>query len=247
MGPKVGIPDAFKTPEYRILVVANKFQTGFDEPLLHTMYVDKTLAGVQAVQTLSRLNRTRLGKEDTLVLDFVNEAEDIQAAFQPYYQTTILEEETDPNRLYDLETELSTFEVFTDKDVDEFAEIFFDTKQPLEKLQPVLDRVVMQWGYKPEDEREDFRSTLQKYIRLYGFISQIITFEDVDLEKLYVFAKGAQPQTPPPQESICLMKSGMPSIWIPSACSKPIPAPLSWNVKMACYRICEWRKLIHRR
>ncbi len=196
LGPKVGIPDAFKTPDYRILVVANKFQTGFDEPLLHTMYVDKRLDGVQAVQALSRLNRTRLGKDDTLVLDFVNEAEDIQASFQPYYQTTILTEETDPNRLYDLETELRNFELYTSKDIDEYAEIFFDTKQPLERLQPVLDRVVVQWGNNQETEREDFRSALQKYIRLYGFISQIITFEDTDLEKLYVFAKGLNRKLP---------------------------------------------------
>ena len=196
LGAKIGIPDALKTPDYRILVVANKFQTGFDEPLLHTMYVDKRLAGVQAVQALSRLNRSRFGKEDTLVLDFINEPEEIQVAFQPYYQTTILTEETDPNRLYDLENELRAFEVFTNKDVDEYAEIFFDTSKPLEKLQPVLDRIVVQWGYKLEAEREDFRSTLQKFIRLYGFISQIITFEDTDLEKLYVFAKGLNRKLP---------------------------------------------------
>ena len=194
--PKVAIEDAYKTPEYRILVVANKFQTGFDEPLLHTMYVDKKLAGVQAVQTLSRLNRRPKGKEDVLVLDFVNEAGDIQAAFQPYFQTTALEEETDPNKLYDLQAGLEAAEVFTDKDVDDFAAIFFTPKVPLEKLQPVLDAVVKIWDYKQEEEREDFRSTLQKYIRLYGFISQIITFTDVDLEKLYVFAKALNRKLP---------------------------------------------------
>jgi len=194
--PRVAIEDAYKTPEYRILVVANKYQTGFDEPLLHTLYVDKKLDGVQAVQTLSRLNRTRPGKTDTLVLDFVNEAEDIQAAFQPYYQTTLLEEETDPNKLYDQQTELHAFEVFAKADVEEFAEVFYTPNIPLEKLQPVLDKVVVQWGYKPEPEREDFRATLQKYIRLYGFVSQIITFEDPDLEKLYVFAKALNRKLP---------------------------------------------------
>lgn len=193
---KVAIEDAYKTPEYRILVVANKYQTGFDEPLLHTMYVDKKLDGVQAVQTLSRLNRTRSGKTDTLVMDFVNEAEDIQSAFQPYYQTTMLEEETDPNKLYDQQTQLKAFEIFTDTDVNEFAEILYTPDIPLEKLQPVLDRCVILWGYKPEPDREDFRTTLQKYIRLYGFISQIITFEDVDLEKLYVFAKALNRKLP---------------------------------------------------
>jgi type I restriction enzyme, R subunit len=200
--PRVAIEDAFKTPDYRILVVANKYQTGFDEPLLHTMYVDKKLDGVQAVQTLSRLNRTREAKTETLVLDFVNEAEDVQAAFQPYYQTTLLEEETDPNKLYDHQTELKAYEVFTDTDVNEFAEVFFKPDVPLEKLQPVLDRVVMVWNYKPEQEREDFRSTLQKYIRLYAFISQIITFEDVDLEKLYVFAKALNRKLPRRQERL---------------------------------------------
>ncbi|GAB4548440.1 MAG: DEAD/DEAH box helicase family protein [Anaerolineales bacterium] len=194
--PKVAIEDAYKTPDYRILVVANKYQTGFDEPLLHTMYVDKKLDGVQAVQTLSRLNRTRSGKTDTLVLDFVNEAEDIQAAFQPYYQTTLLEEETDPNKLYDQQTELQAFEVFTKADVEEFAEVFYTPNIPLEKLQPVLDRCVIVWGYKPEEARENFRATIQKFIRLYGFVSQIITFEDVDLEKLYVFAKALNRKLP---------------------------------------------------
>ncbi|WKZ48105.1 MAG: type I restriction endonuclease [Anaerolineales bacterium] len=194
--PRVAIEDAYKTPDYRILVVANKYQTGFDEPLLHTMFVDKKLDGVQAVQTLSRLNRTRSGKTDTLVLDFVNEAEDIQSAFQPYYQTTLLEEETDPNKLYDHQTELKGYEVFTNQDVEDFAEVFYTPNIPLEKLQPVLDRVVIVWGYKPEQDREDFRATLQKFIRLYAFVSQIITFADVDLEKLYAFAKALNRKLP---------------------------------------------------
>jgi type I restriction enzyme R subunit len=111
---KVSIPDALKTPEYRILIVVDKFQTGFDEPLLHTMYVDKKLRDVNAVQTLSRLNRTRSAKNDTVVLDFVNTADDIQKAFQPYYQSTLLEEETDPDKLYDLQHDLEKAEVYTD-------------------------------------------------------------------------------------------------------------------------------------
>jgi type I restriction enzyme, R subunit len=200
--PRVAIEDALKTPDYRILVVADKYQTGFDEPLLHTMYVDKKLDGVQAVQSLSRLNRTHVGKPDTFVLDFVNEAEDIQTAFQPYYQTTLLEEETDPNKLYDQQTELKAFEVFTDADVNEFAEVFYARNMPLEKLQPVLDRVVIRWNYKRQQDQEDFRSTLQKYIRLYGFVSQIITFEDVGLEKLYVFAKALNRKLPPRQSRL---------------------------------------------
>ena len=187
---RVSISDAFKTPDYRILVVANKFQTGFDEPLLHTMYVDKKLGGVNAVQTLSRLNRTTGGKNNCVVLDFVNEEDKIKDSFQDYYQTTFLENETDPNKLYELQDSLNNFEIFTDEDVKEFAKIFFDKKQPMEKLQPILDRVRSTWKYRDTEEREDFRGVLQSFIRLYGFISQIISFEDADLEKLYVFSQN---------------------------------------------------------
>jgi len=194
--PKVSIEDAFKTPEYRILIVANKFQTGFDEPFLHTMYVDKKLGGVNAVQALSRLNRKRKGKNDTVILDFVNEAEEIYQAFQPYYQTTFLEQGTDPNKLYDIQSELEQFEVYANDDVKEFAEIFFNPSAPPEKMQPILDRAVMIWLDKDENDREDFRSTLQGFIRLYGFVSQLITFEDVELEKLYVFARNLNRKLP---------------------------------------------------
>ncbi len=196
LAPKVVIQDAFKTPEYRILIVAEKFQTGFDEPFLHTTYVDKKLGGVHAVQTLSRLNRTMKGKSETLVLDFVNEAKEIQEAFQPYYQTTLLEEETDPNKLYDMESELEAFEVYTDDDIKEFAETFFNPAQPPEKLQPILDRCVFVWKNKTQSEQEDFRSLLQGFIRLYGFVSQLITFQDVGLEQLYVFTKSLNRKLP---------------------------------------------------
>lgn len=187
---RTSIPDAFKLPEYRLLVVANKYQTGFDEPLLHTMYVDKLLGGVAAVQTLSRLNRTTRGKDSTVVLDFVNEADDIQAAFQRYYQNTALEEETDPNRLYDLTTQLAAFDLYTPADVESFAGVFFDPRQPGEAMQPILKRVVDRWAQRPEDEREDFRSVLQSFVRLYGYVSQLVTFVDTDLEKEYAFARN---------------------------------------------------------
>jgi len=194
--PKVKIEDAFKLPEYRMLVVANKYQTGFDEPLLHTMYVDKKLGGVSAVQTLSRLNRTMGGKTGTVVLDFVNEAEEIQKGFQPYFQRTVLEEETDPNKLHTLESELGEYSVYTKDDIQAFCEIFFNPKQPQELLQPILDRVVAVWKTKKEDEREDFRTVLQAFIRLYGFVSQLITFEDVELEQLYVFGRSLNKKLP---------------------------------------------------
>lgn len=194
--PKVAIPDAFKTPEYRMLVVANKFQTGFDEPTLYCMYVDKKLGGVNAVQTLSRLNRTMRGKTDTVVLDFVNESADILIPFQNYYQTSILEEETDPNKLYTLQSELEQFDVFNKNDIEEFAELFFNPKVPDERYQPVLDRCVLLWKGKSKNEREDFRSAIQSFIRLYGFLSQLIAFSDADLEKLYVFSKNLSRKLP---------------------------------------------------
>jgi type I restriction enzyme R subunit len=201
--PRVGITDAFKTPEYRILIVAEKFQTGFDEPFLHTMYVDKKLGGVHAVQTLSRLDRTMRGKTDTLVLDFVNEAEELQKSFQPYFQTTSLEEETDPNKLYDLQSELEQFEIYTTEEVKEFALIFFNPEEKAEKLQPILDNVVNAWRYlADENRREDFRSILQRFIRLYGFASQLISFEDVALEELYVFAKNLNRKLPKREKRI---------------------------------------------
>ena len=120
--PKVSIADSFKSPEYRILIVSNKFQTGFDEPLLHTMYVDKRLDGLQCVQSLSRLNRVATGKTDTLVLDFVNEPEQVQEAFQQYYQTTTLGEKTDPNQLYDLQGQLEGFELYDEETIEEFCQ-----------------------------------------------------------------------------------------------------------------------------
>ena len=186
----VTIPDGMKDPKYRILIVSNKFQTGYDEPLLHSMFVDKTLGGLQCVQTLSRLNRTTTGKVDTFVLDFVNSAEDILESFQPYYQKTILVGETDPNKLYTSETEIKGFNLFTDYEVNEFAKIFYDKTKEQEALQPILNRVVDNWmRIEDEDEKEKFRSYIQSYLRLYSYISQLATFADVGLEKLFIFLK----------------------------------------------------------
>ena len=194
--PRVSIADSFKSPENRILIVSNKFQTGFDEPLLHTMYVDKRLDGLQCVQSLSRLNRVAPGKTDTLVLDFVNEPEQVQDAFQGYYQTTILGEETDPNRLYDLYGQLDGFELYNEETIEEFCSIFYESSRPDELLQRVLDSVVEKWSTLETNEREQFRSTLQGYIRLYGYISQLITFIDVGLEKLYLFGRSLNKKLP---------------------------------------------------
>jgi type I restriction enzyme R subunit len=178
----------FERDENRFLVVANKFQTGFDQPLLHTMYVDKKLGGVNAVQTLSRLNRTHPAKEKTMVLDFVNDAEDIREAFQPYYERTTLQEGTDPNRLYDLEHEIREFGIITDEDLDTFAEIWH-AGETQDELHSVLDRCVDRYEAATEEEQTDFRRDLGRYVRLYAFLAQVIPFEDVELEKLYILAK----------------------------------------------------------
>ena len=199
--PSTSIADSFKEPQYRILIVASKFQTGFDEPALQTMYVDKRLDGLQCVQTLSRLNRVATGKTDTLVLDFVNDPEQVQAAFQQYYQTTKLAEETDPNRLYDLQSELEGFDLYDEATIDEFCLIFYDPDKPDELLQGILDGVVQQWAELERDDREEFRSTLQSYIRLYGYISQLITFTDVALEKLYIFGRSLNKKLPKREHS----------------------------------------------
>lgn len=189
-----GIPEAqtaltFRRLDYRFLIVAEKFQTGFDQPLLHTMYVDKKLGGVHAVQTLSRLNRIHPDKEETMVLDFANEADEIEKAFQPYYEKTLLSEATDPNRLYDLEFQLKEFHAFDTSDVDAFANIFFRPGTRQDQLYAALAPTVERFGELSDEERADFRSTLKDFVRLYAFLSQVLTFTDADLEKLYVFAR----------------------------------------------------------
>ena len=190
-----GIPDkqtaaAFHQGENRFLVVANKFQTGFDEPLLLAMYVDKPLSGVHAVQTLSRLNRIHPPhKESTLVLDFANQAEHIQEAFQPYFEKTILSESTDHNLLYDNQRTLSDFLFYTQDEVDGFAEVFFRGKAKQQQLRDYLDPAISRFEDASEDEQDNFRSELMRYIRLYAFLSQVIPFQDPELEKLYVYAR----------------------------------------------------------
>ena len=191
------VPLGLKNPKFRLLVVANKFQTGFDEPLVQSMYVDKTLGGVQCVQTLSRLNRTTSGKTHTFVLDFVNKPEDIQESFQRFYQSTILDGETDPNRLYDLIREIYNFHLYTKEDVNRFCKIFFDPDRNEGALHPILDNAVDKFETIEDEEiREDFRSKIQSYIRMYGYLSQIITFTDIELEKSFVFLKFLNKKLP---------------------------------------------------
>jgi type I restriction enzyme, R subunit len=196
-----GFPDNqteenLKDPRFRFLIVNNKFQTGFDEPMLHSMYVDKKFGGLQCVQTLSRLNRTMKGKTDTFVLDFVNDPQIVQESFQPYYEGTVLEEETDPNRLYSIKDELDDFHLFSYEDVSHYAETFYKDDIPLEQLQGILDSIVIDWKELDEEQQELFRANLYSFIRLYSYISQIISFQDIELEKLFLFLRGLGKKLP---------------------------------------------------
>jgi type I restriction enzyme R subunit len=179
----------FEKSEYRFLVVANKFQTGFDQPLLHTMYVDKKLGGVNAVQTLSRLDRTHPSKQGTMVLDFANAAEDIRKAFEPYYERTLLSEESDPNLLYEAQGRLLNFGVYTERDVQGFARVYFDAQATQDRLYSALEPIRDRFGELSREEQHEFGTRLADYVRLYAFLAQVLTFADPDLEKLYVFAR----------------------------------------------------------
>ncbi|URQ86303.1 type I restriction endonuclease subunit R [Pseudoalteromonas sp. SCSIO 43088] len=197
LGHEGDVPLGLKNPKYRLLVVANKFQTGFDEPLVQSMYVDKKLGGVQCVQTLSRLNRTTSGKTQTFTLDFVNEPEDIRESFQRFYQSTILEGETDPNRLYDIQRDIYNYHLYTNEDVNRFCEVFYDLKRDEGNLHPTLDSVLDKFiSIEDEDVKEDFRSKIQSYIRMYGYLSQIMNFTDIELEKSFVFLKYLNKKLP---------------------------------------------------
>src|SRR5262249_11410680 len=157
--------------------------------LLHTMYVDKKLSEVNAVQTLSRLNRTHPGKSDTLVLDFANEADEILKAFQPYYEKTVLATATDPNLLYDLQRELLGFHLYSEAEVEAFAKLYFAPKTQHDRYYAALRPVVERVDGLGADEAAAFRGKLTDYVRLYAFLSHVLTFVDAGLEKLYVFAR----------------------------------------------------------
>lgn len=187
------LPAAFHTDEFGMLIVAEKYQTGFDEPLLHTMFVDKKLSGVKAVQTLSRLNRTTKGKQDTFVLDFVNSAEDIKKSFEPYYEETVLEEETNPNVIYDIKGTLDDYRVYQESEIDAFAKIFYSAKEQQygdegklkAKLQPALDR----YNALDEEKQDLFKGTLARFNRIYAFITQVCRMFDKDIHKFSIYAK----------------------------------------------------------
>jgi type I restriction enzyme, R subunit len=223
---------AFETDEYQVMLVANKFQTGFDQPKLVAMYVDKALGGVEAVQTLSRLNRTYPGKDMTFILDFVNKEEDIKAAFNPYYQQTNLSGVTDPNIVYDLQGKLNKSDIYTEQEVLNFADVFFDPNGTQAKMNSIMKAPSDRWRVRYKDftdkiKTADMRVTIAKnakddteihnaehelkelkiqrdelvifkkdlltFVRMYEFLSQIINYEDEDLERLSVFAKYLYP------------------------------------------------------
>jgi type I restriction enzyme R subunit len=189
--------DAFKDEIYRVLLVANKYQTGFDQPLLHTMYVDKRLSGVMAVQTLSRLNRTCPGKENTFILDFVNKPDEILDSFKPYYRAAQLEDVTDPNIVHELQLKLDKAGVYTRSEVEQLADAFFDPKRKQATLHTYLKPAADRFHALEEDEEkkaEQFRKDLGTFLRMYDFLSQIVPYSDADLEKLYTFGKNLMPR-----------------------------------------------------
>ena len=199
--PKKTIVNAFGEDDCKVLIVANKFQTGFDEPLLHTMYIDKQLNGIAAVQTLSRANRIYPYKKDTLVLDFVNKPDVIQKSFQPYYESTYLEEGTDPHKLYDLYDALLDFQIFDGNDINNFVNNYKKGAiQP--KLHNILNPVVDEFKKLDKDKRGSFKKILRRYQNIYSFLSQLIPFFDVKLEKLYIFGKFLLKKLPAENDTI---------------------------------------------
>jgi len=198
------LPEKFATQEYQVLLVAEKYQTGFDQPLLHTMYVDKRLAGLQAVQTLSRLNRTHPFKEDTFVLDFVNDRAEIRDAFKVYYEGVEMGEEVDPARMYVIKEELDASGMYLDEEVERFCSIYFkpnqrQSAQDHKAMNAALDPAVSRFAVlqrSQEDEAELWRGKVQAFRNLYAFLSQVIPYQDSDLERLYVFLRHLAAKLP---------------------------------------------------
>jgi type I restriction enzyme R subunit len=198
--PSKDIPDQIENDPYRFLVCADKFQTGYDQPLLHTMYVDKALSGVRAVQTLSRLNRAHPQKHDTFVLDFMNDTETIRASFETFYRTTILSDETDPNRLHDLRAALDQHEVYRDDQIDSLVEQYL-AGADRDRLDPILDVCVGTYNSQlDEDGQVDFKGKAKAFVRTYAFVASILPFTNADWEKLSIFLNFLIPKLPAPRE-----------------------------------------------
>ncbi len=198
--PSNKIREMIKEEPYRFLVVADKFQTGYDEPLLHTMYVDKPLSGIRAVQTLSRLNRSHPQKHDTFVLDFQNDVDLIEMAFSDYYRTTILSEETDPNKLHDLKSDLDSYQVYSWAQVVELVERYIQGADR-DQLDPILDACVAMYNAElDENGQVDFKGKAKAFTRTYGFLASILPYSLADWEKLSIFLNFLVPKLPAPVE-----------------------------------------------
>lgn len=196
--PDAKIPQKFKKDPYRLLVVADMFQTGFDEPLLQTMYVDKPLSDIAAVQTLSRLNRAAPGKDEVYVLDFANKAETIEKAFSRFYRTTILSGETDPNKLYDLISLMEGYQVYDHSDVDKVVDLFLNGGER-DRLDPLLDPCVALYNQLETDDQIQFKSAAKAFVRTYGFLGSILPYGNAAWEKLSIFLNLLIPKLPSPQ------------------------------------------------
>jgi len=198
------LPEKFASKEYQVLLVAEKYQTGFDQPLLHTMFVDKRLAGIQAVQTLSRLNRIHPQKEDTFVLDFVNDRDEIREAFKTYYEGAKMGEEVDPARMYAVKGELDASGIYLDEEVERFCAVYFKPKLKQsvldhQAMNAALDPAVSRFTVRQKDDEAEadlWRGKAQAFLNLYSFLSQVIPYQDSDLERLYVFLRYLSSKLP---------------------------------------------------
>ena len=199
--PSARIAERFREDPYRFLVCADKFQTGYDEPLLHTMYVDKTLSGIRAVQTLSRLNRAHPKKHDVFVLDFLNDADTIREAFADYYRATILADETDPNKLHDLQADLDRAQVYyAEEQVEELVRRYLGGEDR-DRLDPILDACVAVYVRElDEDGQVDFKGKAKGFIRTYSFLSSILPYSNEEWEKRSIFLNFLVPKLPAPEE-----------------------------------------------
>ena len=197
--PSSEIAQQFKQDPYRFLICADKFQTGYDEPLLHTMYVDKPLSGIQAVQTLSRLNRAHPKKDDVFVLDFFNDVDTIEKAFAPFYRTTVLARETDPNKLHDLQADLDSHQVYAPEEVDELVRLYLGGADR-DTLDPILDACGAVYRDLGEDDQVDFKGKAKGFLRAYGFLSTVLPYTNAEWEKLSVFLNFLVPKLPAPKE-----------------------------------------------
>ena len=198
--PSNRIAEKIREEPYRFLVCADKFQTGYDEPLMHTMYVDKHLSGIKAVQTLSRLNRAHPQKHDVFVLDFMNDVDTIREAFAPYYRTTILSDETDPDKLHDLKADLDARDVYTAEEIDQLVTVYLEGADR-DRLDPILDRCVARYKQElDEDAQVDFKGKAKAFLRTYEFLASILPYTNREWEKLSVFLNFLVPKLPVPEE-----------------------------------------------